>query len=182
MSLGEAVIATDTKGRITFLNPAAQTMTEWSCDEAMDKPLHNVLTVFDRKTLEPAQFPIDSVIQDETVVHLDDIILLSMSGKRFALTNSAAPIWAEDTPIGVIVSFHEIPEEAAERPEGEEPAAVESPGSVVPICASCKAVQDRGGNWVQAEQFIADRTQLVLTHSFCDDCASKHYPKMFDKS
>src|SRR5262245_37434935 len=36
-SIGDAVIATDTKGFVTFLNPVAETMTGWTSAEALGK-------------------------------------------------------------------------------------------------------------------------------------------------
>src|SRR5687767_5595376 len=38
-SIGDAVIATDTQGRVSFLNPAAQSLTGWTQTEAHGQPL-----------------------------------------------------------------------------------------------------------------------------------------------
>src|SRR3972149_5150277 len=38
-SIGDAVIATDTEGRVTFVNPAAQSLTGWGQEEAFGRPL-----------------------------------------------------------------------------------------------------------------------------------------------
>ena len=38
-SIGDAVITTDTQGKVTFLNPVAETMTGWKSDEASGQPL-----------------------------------------------------------------------------------------------------------------------------------------------
>ena len=37
-SIGDAVVATDREGRVTFLNPAAETLTGWPRKEARGKP------------------------------------------------------------------------------------------------------------------------------------------------
>ncbi|WP_374260251.1 PAS domain S-box protein [Zoogloea sp.] len=41
-SIGEAIIATDPKDRITLMNPVAETLTGWSEDEALGQPLASV--------------------------------------------------------------------------------------------------------------------------------------------
>ncbi len=41
-SIGDAVIATDTDGRITFMNPVAEALTGWKLPEASQKPVRDV--------------------------------------------------------------------------------------------------------------------------------------------
>ena len=41
-SIGDAVIASDTNGRITFLNPVAVTLTGWQSEEALGRPIQSV--------------------------------------------------------------------------------------------------------------------------------------------
>ncbi|HKP95653.1 MAG TPA: PAS domain S-box protein [Fibrobacteria bacterium] len=51
-SIGDAVVASDEKGRITFLNPRAEVLTGWTQDEACGKPLGEVLRL-ERRLPEP---------------------------------------------------------------------------------------------------------------------------------
>ena len=44
-SIGDGVIATDTEGRVTFLNPVAEAMTGWKSDEAIGQPLERVFHI-----------------------------------------------------------------------------------------------------------------------------------------
>jgi two-component system, cell cycle sensor histidine kinase and response regulator CckA len=44
-SIGDAVVASDEKGRVTFLNPQAEFLTGWSQEEALGKPLGEVLLI-----------------------------------------------------------------------------------------------------------------------------------------
>jgi two-component system, cell cycle sensor histidine kinase and response regulator CckA len=52
-SIGDAVVASDEKGRITFLNPQAETLTGWMLGEACGRPLGEVLLI-ERHATEPS--------------------------------------------------------------------------------------------------------------------------------
>ena len=46
-SIGDAVIATDTEGLVSYLNPVALAMTGWSEADALGTPLQAVFTIID---------------------------------------------------------------------------------------------------------------------------------------
>ena len=45
-SISDAVIATDNKGLITFMNPVAETLTGWEMKEVSGKPVTNLLDIY----------------------------------------------------------------------------------------------------------------------------------------
>jgi PAS domain S-box-containing protein len=47
---------------------------------------------------------------------------------------------------------------------------------VLPICASCKKIQNEGGNWQQIEVYIRDRAQVEFSHGMCPECARLWFP------
>jgi len=47
-SIGDAVIATDTAGRMTLLNPVAEALTGWTETEARDRPLTDAFRILGR--------------------------------------------------------------------------------------------------------------------------------------
>lgn len=49
-SIGEGVITCDRDGRVEYLNPVAESLTQWSCAEAAGRPLAEVLTVMDERS------------------------------------------------------------------------------------------------------------------------------------
>ena len=55
ISIGDAVITTDTSGRISFLNPEAERLTGWAFDEAVGHPVPTVFKIINRKTGWPGE-------------------------------------------------------------------------------------------------------------------------------
>jgi PAS domain S-box-containing protein len=109
-SIGDAVIATDADGRITFLNPAAQSLTGWSQNDAAGKPLSDVFRVVDERTRKPATEPVEQVLREGKVVGLStNFVLTSRDGTERAIDDSAAPIRdANGKVVGVVVVFRDV--------------------------------------------------------------------------
>ena len=109
-SIGDGVITTDTLGRVTYLNPVAESMTGWPSAEAMGKHLPVVFNVVDEATNERALNPVEIVLRDTAPAGLaENTTLLQRDGARFAIEDSAAPIrdQAGDV-IGVVLVFHDV--------------------------------------------------------------------------
>jgi sigma-B regulation protein RsbU (phosphoserine phosphatase) len=50
---------------------------------------------------------------------------------------------------------------------------------LLPICASCKKIQDKRGIWQQLEGYIQDHSEAKFTHGLCPDCLRKLYPEYY---
>jgi DNA-binding response OmpR family regulator len=46
------------------------------------------------------------------------------------------------------------------------------------ICADCKKIRDRDGEWSQLEGYITDHAGVLFSHSFCPQCAEKWMDKV----
>ena len=69
-SIGDAVIASDTEGRITFLNPVAAALTGWQPEEALGQPIQSVFRIINEKTRAPAEDIVGRVLREGHVVAL----------------------------------------------------------------------------------------------------------------
>ena len=49
-SIGDAVIATDVEGKITFMNAVAEGLTGWTLEEAAAKPVTEVFNIINEQT------------------------------------------------------------------------------------------------------------------------------------
>ena len=52
-------------------------------------------------------------------------------------------------------------------------------GSFLPICASCKKIREKDGSWTQIERYIGDRSETEFSHGICPECAKKLYPELY---
>jgi len=111
-SIGDAVIATDARGTVTFLNSIAQTLTGFTQEEAAGKPLEQVFVIINEKTRQPAPNPAVRAISDGRIVGLaNHTVLLTRSGVKRPVEDSAAPIRDEDgTVSGAVLVFRDVTE------------------------------------------------------------------------
>src|SRR5690606_20728137 len=69
-SIGDAVIATDTGGRVMFLNPVAQELTGWTEDEAQGLSLEEVFKIVSEETRQPVENPVPKALRENRVAGL----------------------------------------------------------------------------------------------------------------
>jgi diguanylate cyclase len=112
-SIGDAVITTDARGRITWLNPVAERLTGWTSLEAIGRALTQVFHVVDERTREPASDPVKECLeQGRRVAGANHTLLLSRNGEEFGIRESIAPIRRDDgTVLGTVLVFHDVSEQ-----------------------------------------------------------------------
>ena len=111
-SIGDAVIATDLNGAVTFLNSVAQSLTGWNLEEARGKSMNLVFDIVNAETRRPVENPVKKVFREGKIVGLaDHTVLLSKDGREFDIEDSAAPILTETGDrYGVVLVFRDITE------------------------------------------------------------------------
>jgi len=109
-SVGDAVIATDMNGGVTFMNSVAQSLTGWSLEEARGKSMDLVFNIVNAETRRPVENPVKKVFREEKIVGLaDHTVLLSKDGREFDIEDSAAPILTDTREgFGVVLVFRHI--------------------------------------------------------------------------
>ncbi len=111
-SIADAVITTDDRGWIKYMNPQAEKLTGWSSGTASDHHLLKVFKVTDEERKPIDEGVLDGVLQHGRVVKFSNQTQLrSTSGKRFAVEENAAPLRDQKNQItGMVVVFHDITE------------------------------------------------------------------------
>ncbi len=109
-SIGDAVIATDAEGAITFMNPVAESLTGWTLQEAKGTALVKVFRIVNEQTRETVENPVDKVRRLDRVVGLaNHTILINKSGQEFAIDDSGSPIRAANGNIvGIVLVFRDV--------------------------------------------------------------------------
>ena len=109
-SIGDAVMATDAAGHITFLNPVAESLTGWQTEEALGLPVESVLRIINEKTRAPGQDLVARVLEQKGVVGLaNDTALVARDGREVPIEDSAAPMLdAAGNITGVVLVFRDV--------------------------------------------------------------------------
>jgi PAS domain S-box-containing protein len=109
-SIGDAVIATDVKGMLQFMNPIAEKVTGWTREEAQGRPLREVFNISNEQTHEPVESPVQKVMRLGTVVGLGNHTMLRRKdGSEVPIDDSGAPIRHRNGEIfGVVLVFRDV--------------------------------------------------------------------------
>src|SRR3982074_2902623 len=92
-SIGDAVITTDIHGRVTFMNPVAESMTGGSPGDAKGKSLYDVFHIINEDTRLVLSNPVNKTLQCGTIVGLaNHTALVARNGTVISIEDSGAPI------------------------------------------------------------------------------------------
>jgi PAS domain S-box-containing protein len=109
-SIGDGVIATDTDGRITFVNSVAAALTGWPEVEAIGQTLESVFRIINEQTRQPLANPAVKVLETGFVGGLaNHTLLITRDGREIPIDDSAAPIRGPSGDlVGVVLIFRDI--------------------------------------------------------------------------
>jgi diguanylate cyclase (GGDEF)-like protein/PAS domain S-box-containing protein len=112
-SIGDAVITTDSQGRIDYMNPVAESLTGWENREAQGQLIGDVLTVVDEITRAAGESPVARCLREGQVLGLaEHTVLVNRRGQEIAIQDSAAPIRDRaGNLIGAVMVFHDVSKE-----------------------------------------------------------------------
>jgi diguanylate cyclase (GGDEF)-like protein/PAS domain S-box-containing protein len=112
-SIGDAVITTDSEGRIDYMNPVAESLTGWENREAQTQLIGDVLTVVDEATRVASESPVMRCLREGRILGLSEhTVLVNRRGQELAIQDSAAPIRDRaGNLIGAVMVFHDVSKE-----------------------------------------------------------------------
>lgn len=109
LSVGDAVISTDSLGRVTIMNKVAERMTGWSIDVALGRPIEDVFKIYHIETGQPLQNRVREILRKGKSTGYSEMILISNSGREMLIEDSASQIKDNTGSIsGVVIVFRDI--------------------------------------------------------------------------
>lgn len=112
-SIGDAVITTDIRSRITRMNPEAERLCGCKLENAKGKNLEEVFNIVNAHTGKKVKNPVKHALRLGKVVGLaNHTKLISKNGKEYQIADSASPIKdGGGNVIGVVMVFRDVTRE-----------------------------------------------------------------------
>jgi PAS domain S-box-containing protein len=110
-SIHDAVISTDKKGMVTFMNPVAQSLTGWRLKDAKEKNLLEIFNITNEETGKKAQTLVNQVMKEKVAVIQTTYELITKDKINVSIECSSAPITDDRENVnGVVLVFRDITE------------------------------------------------------------------------
>jgi PAS domain S-box-containing protein len=131
-SIAEGVLATDTTGRIVFLNRAAAELIGWKAEEAVGRPIEDVFGISSDQTREMTGDIIGRVLREKAVIALaDHARLITSTGREILIETTVAPIADHESNVaGVVLVFRDVTEARRAQEESFARQKLESLGTL----------------------------------------------------
>ncbi len=152
-NIGDAVIATDSAGLVTFMNPVAEKLTGWTAKEGQGIDCRQVFRIINEKTRQESESPVTKVLRDGVVSGLaNHTLLLSKDGSEISIDDSGSPIRDKRGAMtGVVLIFRDVTGfRAAERTMQEQNEILQTLFDQIPVLVASFDT-DGAPRWVNRE-------------------------------
>jgi diguanylate cyclase (GGDEF)-like protein/PAS domain S-box-containing protein len=111
-SMGEAVLRTDIHAKVTYLNRTAEKMTGWTREQALGRPIADVLRLIDAMSGTILGNPVEIMLQEDkntTVADHSHHVLVRRDGFKREIENTLALTHNQDGGVtGAVIAFHDV--------------------------------------------------------------------------
>jgi PAS domain S-box-containing protein len=170
-SIGDAVIATDVEGRMTFLNGVAEELTGWHQADAQGQPLTRVFSIVNEQTRLPVENPVERVLRKGAIVGLaNHTVLISRDGRQRPIDDAAAPIRSDAGKlIGVVLTFRDVTEQRQAEQELRQSEARKT--AILETALDCIITIDHEGKVIEfnpaAEKTFGYKRHEIINQELC---------------
>ncbi|WP_052087737.1 bifunctional diguanylate cyclase/phosphodiesterase [Paenibacillus wynnii] len=109
-SIGDGIITTDQYGKVTFLNPIAESITGWTFEDAEGLDISELFVLINEDTGVEIENPVYNALRQGKIVGIDmNTLLINKKGIEIPIDDSAAPIIDQNGQvIGVVLVFRDM--------------------------------------------------------------------------
>ncbi|MCL1464116.1 GGDEF domain-containing response regulator [Argonema galeatum] len=109
-SIGDGVIANDTKACVTFMNPIAEALTGWQQSDAIGRNSTEVFNIVDEVTRITIESPVTKALNEGNIFSLPEkTLLIARNGTEVPIGDSVAPIKDDkENVMGAVLVFWDM--------------------------------------------------------------------------
>jgi PAS domain S-box-containing protein len=108
-SISDGVITTNLKGMVTFMNPAAETLTGWQQEEVLGKDLSDIFHLINTETTPPIKSLFTKAVQEGIIINQEEAVYLALGDKKISIAHTIAPLRDEkEKIIGVVLTIRDV--------------------------------------------------------------------------
>ncbi len=114
-SIGDAVIATDSEARVTFINSVAEELSGWKHDTALGRHIDEVIILVREDSGAKIENPVPHALRTAAIVGSENhTLLISKDGRHIPVDDSASPVRdANGNILGGVLVFRDISQRRA---------------------------------------------------------------------
>jgi PAS domain S-box-containing protein len=116
---GEGIYGVNARGQTTFLNPAAERMLGWRCEDLIGQTMHSVIhhSHQDGTPYGIKACPIYAAFRDGKIHRVDNEVFWRKDGSSFPVEYTSTPIQEKGRLLGAVVVFRDVSEQRKSRDE-----------------------------------------------------------------
>jgi diguanylate cyclase (GGDEF)-like protein/PAS domain S-box-containing protein len=111
-AMGEAVLRTDIHATVTYLNRTAEKMTGWTREDALGRPIADVLRMIDANSGAVVNRSVEIMLQDDKNARVADhsqSVLVRRDGFKREIEDTLALTHDQDGRVtGAVIAFHDV--------------------------------------------------------------------------
>ena len=175
----------DADGKVRYASPSIQRILGYSQDQMIGSTGFDLLHPDDRSNVESAM---QRFWKNPGARGSLQYRALHANGSWISLEVVAYNLLDDPDIRGVVINGRDITDRKPAEPQPPVSAAAsqnsaahtDSTTDHLPICASCKKINNPKGHWQQIESFIRDRFQVQFSHGMCPECSKLWYPDLVE--
>ena len=175
----------DADGKVRYASPSIQRVLGYSQEQVIGSIGFELLHPDDRPTVESAMH---EFWKNPGARGSLQYRALHANGSWVSLEVVAYNLLDDPDIRGVVLNGRDITDRKHPEPPCQLPLAAHFQTAVcpslpfdhLPICASCKKINQPTGHWQQLEAYVRDRFQVEFSHGMCPECSKLWYPDLVE--